>query len=132
MRMGKYGRGVAATTDEETEDREEDFGEEEETIDRRMRTRKNSRRAYPTDDEDDEFGDERRLEVHQSREELDQEDKPAMQALKKTFSQMLSRMPWVSTHDTSDISDNCSTISRGESGPSSLDSHQLEREIARE
>ena len=68
-----------------------------------------------------------------------------LQALKKTFSQMLSRMPWVSTHDTSDISDNCSTISRwprkhiflrigfrGESGPSSLDSHQLEREIARE
>ena len=82
MRMGKYGRGVAATTDEETEDREEDFGEEEETIDRRMRTRKNSRRAYPTDDEDDEFGDERRLEVHQSREELDQEDKPAMQVMR--------------------------------------------------
>ena len=58
-------------------------------------------------------------------------------------------MPWVSSQaDTSDLSDNCSTISRcryavtkenhqiyfsrGESGPSSLDSRRLEREIARE
>ena len=127
MRMGKYGRGVA-TTDEETEERGEDFEDEEDTIDRR-RSRKNSRRSYATDEDEDEDGDERRLEVHQSREELDQEDKPAMQvitiierpswisnllqALKKTFSQMLSRMPWMSSQaDTSDISDNCSTISR--------------------
>ena len=80
MRMGKYGRGVA-TTDEETEERGEDFEDEEDTIDRR-RSRKNSRRSYATDEDEDEDGDERRLEVHQSREELDQEDKPAMQVIK--------------------------------------------------
>ena len=81
--MGKYGRGVA-TTDEETEER--DFEDEEDTIDRRRRSRKNSRRSYATEDEDEdeENGDERRLEVHQSREELDQEDKPAMQVTKPT------------------------------------------------
>ena len=80
MRMGKYGRGVA-TTDEEAEERGEDFEDEEDTIDRR-RTRKNSRRSYATDEDEDEDDDERRLEVHESREELDQEDKPAMQVKK--------------------------------------------------
>ena len=79
MRMGKYGRGVA-TTDEETEER--DFEDEEDTVDRRRRSRRNSRRSYATDEEEDDDGDERRLEVHQSREELDQEDKPAMQVIK--------------------------------------------------
>ena len=79
MRMGKYGRGVA-TTDEETEER--DFEDEEDTTDRRRRSRKNSRRSYATDEDEDEDGDERRLEVHQSREELDQDDKPAMQVRK--------------------------------------------------
>ena len=87
MRMGKYGRGVA-TTDEETEER--DFEDEEDTIDRRRRSRKNSRRSYVTDEDEDEDGDERRLEVHQSREELDQEDKPAMQVIKLP-SRMISR-----------------------------------------
>ena len=87
MRMGKYGRGVA-TTDEETEER--DFEDEEDTTDRRRRSRKNSRRSYATDEDEDEDGDERRLEVHQSREELDQDDKPAMQ-VKKSPLRRISR-----------------------------------------
>ena len=89
MRMGKYGRGVA-TTDEETEER--DFEDEEDTTDRRRRSRKNSRRSYATDEDEDDDGDERRLEVHQSREELDQDDKPAMQVLKLPILRRISRL----------------------------------------
>ena len=87
MRMGngKYG-GV--TTDEETEEQADDFEEDYEESNKKRRSRRNSRRSYAEED-DDVDDDDGRLEVHQSREELDQEDKPAMQVigknLKKSF-----------------------------------------------
>ena len=117
MRMGRYGGG--ATTEDETDGGDDD--EEEEEAGRRRRL---SRQSYDANFDDDE--EDQRLAVHESREELDREDKPAMQvsppflahhdldqALKKTFSHMLSRMPWMSSQaETSSLSDNCSTISR--------------------
>ena len=87
MRMGngKYG-GV--TTDEETEEQADDFEEDYEESNKKRRSRRNSRRSY-AEENDDVDDDDGRLEVHQSREELDQEDKPAMQVigknLKKSF-----------------------------------------------
>ena len=117
MRMGRYGGG--ATTEDETDGGDDD--EEEEEAGRRRRL---SRQSYDANFDDDD--EDQRLAVHESREELDRDDKPAMQvsppflahhdidqALKKTFSHMLSRMPWMSSQaETSSLSDNCSTISR--------------------
>ena len=84
MRMGNNGKYGGVTTDEETEGQADDFEEDYEESNKKRRSRRNSRRSYAEED-DDVDDDDGRLEVHQSREELDQEDKPAMQVIGKNF-----------------------------------------------
>ena len=84
MRMGNNGKYGGVTTDEDTEEQGDDFEEDYEESNKKRRSRRNSRRSYAEED-DDVDDDDGRLEVHQSREELDQEDKPAMQVIGKNF-----------------------------------------------